>query len=153
MPYKDSEKKREANQRYYAANRAKVQAQQRCYREENREKLQEYGNRYHKENSAKKCAHTRRWREENPDKMLAAGNRRRARKRGAVVGDPAEVATREAEIRESRWCEKCKAEVDDLHVDHIQPLSRGGSHSVENLQGLCAKHNLEKGARLPSRVG
>lgn len=32
----------------------------------------------------------------------------------------------------------------DWHVDHIQPLSRGGSHSPENLQLIPAIENLRK---------
>lgn len=33
------------------------------------------------------------------------------------------------------------------HVDHKHPLSRGGSNDPENLQLLCAFHNVSKGAR------
>lgn len=35
---------------------------------------------------------------------------------------------------------------DNLHFDHILPFSKGGGTSlkVENIQLLCAKHNLEK---------
>lgn len=33
------------------------------------------------------------------------------------------------------------------HVDHIVPISRGGSHTPDNLQYLPAAENLRKGAR------
>ena len=35
----------------------------------------------------------------------------------------------------------------DLHVDHIVALSRGGSNEIENLQMLCARCNLSKGTK------
>jgi 5-methylcytosine-specific restriction endonuclease McrA len=34
-------------------------------------------------------------------------------------------------------------------VDHVLPLSRGGSNGPENLQLLCPKCNLVKGSRHP----
>jgi hypothetical protein len=35
-----------------------------------------------------------------------------------------------------------------LHIDHIVPFCRGGETVVENLQTLCSRCNLEKGARV-----
>lgn len=38
-------------------------------------------------------------------------------------------------------------ETHDLHVDHIVPLSRGGTDLDSNLATLCSTHNLAKGDR------
>lgn len=46
-----------------------------------------------------------------------------------------------------RRCQNCGWSVDDgatLHVDHIRPLSKGGTNARENLQALCAPCNLGK---------
>ena len=44
-------------------------------------------------------------------------------------------------------CVKCCSN-ENLHFDHILPFSKGGSSKVaSNIQLLCAKHNLQKGAR------
>ncbi len=37
--------------------------------------------------------------------------------------------------------------LDDLHIDHVVPVSRGGLTEPENLQTLCAPCNLRKGNR------
>ncbi|MFC2015030.1 HNH endonuclease [Chloroflexota bacterium] len=46
--------------------------------------------------------------------------------------------------RDNAKCVKCGS-TENLHFDHIIPFSKGGSSLVkENIQLLCARHNLEK---------
>ena len=46
--------------------------------------------------------------------------------------------------RDGGKCVACGA-VDELHFDHIIPFSKGGtSLTADNVQLLCARHNLEK---------
>ena len=53
---------------------------------------------------------------------------------------------REVWKRDKGMCTVCNAE-DELHFDHILPFSKGGtSLKAENIQLLCARHNLEKSA-------
>jgi 5-methylcytosine-specific restriction protein A len=51
--------------------------------------------------------------------------------------------------RDGRVCRQCGAEgsTTKLHIDHIVPLAKGGSSDPSNLQVLCQRCNLEKGAR------
>lgn len=50
--------------------------------------------------------------------------------------------------RDGGRCRICAA-TDELHFDHIVPFSRGGtSLTVENVQLLCARHNLQKRDRI-----
>ena len=50
--------------------------------------------------------------------------------------------------RDQGRCVRCGA-TDGIHFDHVLAYSRGGSSvSEENIQLLCARHNLEKGARI-----
>lgn len=48
------------------------------------------------------------------------------------------------------WWGKCLVcgTRDDLTVDHVVPLSRGGSNGVSNLQPLCGPCNSRKGRRI-----
>lgn len=41
----------------------------------------------------------------------------------------------------------CRTPLDNFHIDHKNPISRGGSNYPRNLQLLCAPCNINKGAR------
>lgn len=41
-------------------------------------------------------------------------------------------------------CENCRMPAPDFHLDHIIPLSKGGTGEYDNLQILCASCNSEK---------
>lgn len=50
--------------------------------------------------------------------------------------------------RDDGKCVACGA-TDELHFDHILPFSKGGtSIKVENVQLLCARHNLQKSNKI-----
>ncbi len=50
--------------------------------------------------------------------------------------------------RDGGKCVTCGA-ADELHFDHIVPYSKGGtSLKVENIQLLCARHNLQQSAKI-----
>jgi len=54
---------------------------------------------------------------------------------------------KEVWVRDGGKCVLCGAD-DEIHYDHELPFSRGGSSTVDNVRILCARHNLEKGARI-----
>lgn len=55
---------------------------------------------------------------------------------------------REVWARDDGKCVTCGS-TDNLHFDHILPFSKGGSSvTAENIQLLCARHNLAKSDRI-----
>lgn len=55
-------------------------------------------------------------------------------------------AVREAVFeRDGRACRACGI-TDNLHIDHVVPISRGGLTVMENLAVLCGSCNASKGA-------
>ena len=90
---------------------------------------------------------------------VAFGIIRRARLR-VVQRDPqrtfAEAQRQAIFARAQHRCEhvsalglRCRAR--PSHADHIHPWSKGGATTLANAQALCARHNLQKGSRVPSR--
>ena len=62
-------------------------------------------------------------------------------------------AQRAVIARDRGSCGECGANItseltETPHVDHIIPLARGGTNDLVNLQLLCSKCNLKKGAKL-----
>lgn len=51
-------------------------------------------------------------------------------------------------VRDKGECVSCGSK-DNLHFDHIIPFSKGGSSlTAENIQLLCARHNLQKSDKI-----
>ena len=67
------------------------------------------------------------------------------RERSRMIPSAVKLAVWE---RDRGCCVECGSK-DELHYDHIIPYSRGGSSiTAENVQLLCARHNLEKSDRI-----
>jgi 5-methylcytosine-specific restriction endonuclease McrA len=53
-------------------------------------------------------------------------------------------------MQQSSRCAYCKRSIKaKFHVDHIMPLSKGGSNSAKNIQLLCQTCNQMKHAKHP----
>lgn len=108
---------------------------------------------YHAKNKEKRNEKTRAWRLENPGydktregyKEIAAiknGNRRALKKNAGSYS----ISKEEMSKLYASACTYCGSS-DNITIDHVIPLSRGGSHSVSNLVSACAKCNMSKGAK------
>lgn len=116
------------------------------YKSRNREKLREDYTKYIRENRQKENARKRKWAKQNPEKVIAA------RKRGHYRRDMLERFT-EKEFTAEEWkqcldsyggrCLWCGT-TERITIDHVVPLSKGGSNRLENLQPLCVSCNSKK---------
>ena len=48
--------------------------------------------------------------------------------------------------RDGYRCRNCGRRTDDLEIDHIIPIAKGGKSTYDNLQTLCPRCNKKKGA-------
>lgn len=85
-----------------------------------------------------------RWQRAHPEKVAEANHRRRARLLAAEGSYSAQEWTTLCE-RYGNRCLACGSE--DVTVDHVVPLSLGGSNYIENIQPLCLRCNSAKGTQ------
>lgn len=82
------------------------------------------------------------WNERNPQRRLDLNSQYRARKLDATVED---VRTDVVLAAHGRWCYLCETAIgEDLHLDHVVPLARGGEHSYANIRPAHAHCNQSK---------
>lgn len=107
----------------------------------------EYKRTYHQANKEKFAEYDRVWTSANREKVREYDRRRYARLKGSTV----EKVNYEAILaRDGLWCYLCEKDVEphEVHFDHVIPLSRGGSHTADNIRVTHAVCNMRKGARV-----
>lgn len=89
------------------------------------------------------------WAHQNRERILSANANYRAQKRNSP-GSHSHKEILSLLARQKFRCVNCSANIkSNRHIDHIMPLSLGGSNSIENLQALCPRCNISKGALHP----
>ena len=101
---------------------------------------------------AELIAYQRQWQAANPEKVTLT--RREAHRRRNARMSSGKVSYRRILERDGPWCGICghmiiAASLDEIHFDHIIPLSKGGPHTEANIQVSHAQCNLRKHANLP----
>lgn len=141
--------KREADharqKRWYEANkerhRAKCRRNMQLLLAHDPDRQRQYDRKWYRKRG---LASNRSYREANRDRFRGYWALRRARKRGAQI----ETVDRAAIIaRDDQTCYLCGrylTDPDDITLDHVVPLSRGGAHAATNLRVACRECNFRK---------
>jgi 5-methylcytosine-specific restriction endonuclease McrA len=155
-----ADRKRENMRRWTADNAEHVREKARLWRQKNADRLRAKrlasgvdrtetkrvkSRAYYAANREARQVKHREYYRDNTDKRYAWKAARRARLAGAVC-----TATRK-QIADLKlvWgcCAYCFRSDRRLTVDHLTPLSRGGSHTIDNLVPACRPCNSSKGTR------
>ena len=147
--YRENNKEKLAIRRaeHYQNNKEKVKISVTEYYQNNKEKIAIYTAKWHVKNREKVAIRNKKWKRDNPDKVAARNAKRRALK---LKQSP--ILT-EAEYQQIELIYKKREELGpNYHVDHIQPLSKGGLHHPNNFQIVTKKYNLQKGSKLNFRL-
>lgn len=162
--YRRHAEKRKARVREYRVENADAVALRKAeYNARNKGKLSQYfRERYVRDKAALSTAQRaryrarrpeilakmREYRANNPEKIAALSRNAKARRKNAQGRHTSQDIHALYAAQDGR-CAVCFCDlsVTGYHVDHIEPLARGGSNGPENLQLLCPTHNLQKSAK------
>ena len=135
---------------WYYDNRDRALANVRAYQKAKPEKNKQACAKYRVVRRERKRISGAKWQTANPLARLVGEHRRRARKR-AAGGQFTKADVLELLATQGGRCKWCGENVrEKFHVDHIVPLSRGGSNGRLNICVSCPTCNIKKGAKLPS---
>lgn len=132
-----------------AAKPEQTKATRRSQRLANPEKHRDRSRKFYQANRPERLEYARAYRQANKVKRAAYQRSREAKKRG-IAGSytDADVARIRKEQRDR--CAYCRVSLRGRgHVDHITPLSRGGSNDPRNIQIACQPCNQAKHAHDP----
>lgn len=144
------EKVRAAYERWLIANGEKYRAHKSDYYQANRTKRLVASRAWYAANKESRAVTIKAWRVANPMSLRATKNNYRAKQ--AVGGkhtadDILFLMNTQSTRCANSWCRKSLKK--GYHVDHVMPISRGGSNERRNLALLCAHCNLSKNAKHP----
>jgi 5-methylcytosine-specific restriction endonuclease McrA len=136
---------------YVIDNPEKVYARGVEYRERNADVLRTKKKEYRESNAESISAWLAGWRSRNVDLCRQYHRNRKARTKGAQ-GSHTRHDIDNLLLLQKCKCAVCKVKLvmsgqEKYHVDHKQAIANGGSNNPENLQILCKKCNLSKGAK------
>jgi 5-methylcytosine-specific restriction endonuclease McrA len=124
---------------YRKNNSEKIAAKNKAWRASCLEKEKAKSKAYYLANRESISARAKAYYQANPEKVNLSSLKRRARKLNNGVFA---VTTKELKRLYASPCSYCGAPSE--HIDHVIPISRGGTHSVGNLVGACAPCNRGK---------
>mgnify|MGYP005817144389 CR=1 FL=1 len=141
------DKKAESDRQWATANQDKIKANHLRWRskEENKAKIAARSKDWREINSEKERESRRLWSIKNHDHCIAKTHKRRAKMRGG--GNYTAKEWRDLLDKCGNKCLCCGRSDVKLTVDHIIPISKGGSNTIDNLQPLCLSCNDKKGAK------
>ena len=128
----------------YEADPERHRTRARESRRNNPDYLTKYNRAYYQKNSKKIATNVQKWQQDNPDKSRAIKVRHKAAKRNAA-GYFTDADIQNLLRSQHGHCVYCKCDITGSYtVDHITPLSRGGTNWPDNLQLVCASCNSSK---------
>lgn len=132
-------------------NQEKTRATYNAWRKANRDRVNAGKARNRLKHLEKDKAWRKAWNEANPDRIRLIWRKKEGKRRAAKLMTQVEDVDYAKVIADAKGlCGICRKPFDlfGIHVDHILPLSRGGTHTYDNLQATHAFCNMTKNAKV-----
>jgi 5-methylcytosine-specific restriction endonuclease McrA len=160
----NTEKRKKANDKYYAAKSQEIHAVNKVWKVANKDRLVELTSarlarnkgtiqaqqaQYHLANKQKINERSAAWRAANPEKSRIQQQNRRAKVRSVGGKLSSNLVEKLFALQKGR-CACCGAALSgDTHLDHIMPIALGGVNKDSNMQLLTQRCNNQKHAKHP----
>jgi len=145
----NAERAKAASAAYYAANTEKMKATSVAWRANNKERMKATIATWHAANPESRRASKAVYRAANLDKWRTYRQNRRAKELENGGNLSQGLAERLFKLQKGK-CICCNQPLgDDFHLDHIMPLSLGGTNTDDNIQLLREQCNKQKHAKHP----
>ena len=140
---------KECHDAWRAANYDKVRATVYAWNAANHDRVKENATAWQSANPEKIKALATKWHAANPDAARIYAHNRRALKNQCGGKLSHNIREKLFKLQKGK-CACCKKPLgDDCHLDHIVPLSKGGSNTDDNIQLLTQRCNNQKHAKDP----
>lgn len=127
----------------------KRRAKERRYEATHRDQINEKNKLWHRRNRKKCEAAESRWKQQHPEKMRIIRRNNYVNRQGAEGRHTTEDIASIMRAQRGR-CAYCRDPMNGIyHVDHITPISKGGTNWRRNIQLTCITCNLTKHSKDP----
>ncbi len=151
------EKRQERAKLYRQRTKGQWSEYHRVYQQIHKKRLREYSKKYHLENQDKLCKKSRDYYRNHKEELAEKKRRNRKKenyyqavRRARKLNSQGQYTFEDTQIllqAQNEKCLKCKkpfTEKNSYSIDHIVPLSKGGSNDIRNLQLLHRSCNTSK---------